>query len=371
MRTAGPVPNPHPPAGLPTVAAQVTTRSCRLCARIRHRPARCLDELGCDSGSGSSPLRRSIHEPSSAATRRREPAAVVIGGDRRQAAAADERDAASLRLDAAARLGIVNGGDELLLARRAPAAQARPGPPPAASRSGSKRWPISCARPSRSSPQAARTTASSPRSPRLRSRVSMLPRSGSIESVGSSASSCARRRAEAVPMRMPGRSGARAAERVARILSRRVGADREPVGVRRRHVLGGVDGDVDPPFEQRLLELLHEHAAGADLAERLRAVAVARGRDRHERDLDPGPAQRGRRALGLGEREPTAAGADAKQHSGAWERCATRHTRVVSPAGCERTQWGSAAAAAGRCRTGLRHACSSSPSPNRWRTTSA
>jgi hypothetical protein len=71
--------------------------------------------------------------------------------------------------------------------------------------SGSNRWPISAPRPSRSRPQAARTTASSPRSPRLRSRVSMLPRNGSIESVGSSASSCALRRADAVPTLIWGR----------------------------------------------------------------------------------------------------------------------------------------------------------------------
>ncbi len=36
----------------------------------------------------------------------------------------------------------------------------------------------------------------------------MLPRSGSTESVGSNARSCARRRAEAVPIRIPGRSSA-------------------------------------------------------------------------------------------------------------------------------------------------------------------
>ena len=84
---------------------------------------------------------------------------------------------------------------------------------------------------------------------------------------------------------------ARAAERVARILARRVRADDEPLRVRRGHVLRRVDGDVDPPLEQRLLELLDEDAARADLAEGLRPVAVARRRDRHERDLDPGAAR--------------------------------------------------------------------------------
>ena len=59
-----------------------------------------------------------------------------------------------------------------------------------------------------------------------------------------------------------------------------------PVGVGRGHVLRRVDGDVDAPGEERLLDLLDEDAARADLAERRSAVAVARGRDRDERDLD-------------------------------------------------------------------------------------
>jgi hypothetical protein len=51
-----------------------------------------------------------------------------------------------------------------------------------------------------------------------------------------------------------------------------------------------VDGDVDSAGEQRLLDLLHEHAACADLPERLRAVLVAGGRDRDERRLHARPA---------------------------------------------------------------------------------
>ena len=141
--------------------------------------------------------------------------------------------------------------------------------------SGSNRRPISRPRPSRSSPHAASTIASSPRSPRLRRRVSMFPRSGSIESVGSSASSCARRRTDAVPIRIPGRSAA-APHSASRGSSRgRYAPDREPRRVRRGHVLRGVDGDVDPPGEQRLLELLDEDAALTDLAER---ASSGRGR---------------------------------------------------------------------------------------------
>ena len=61
-------------------------------------------------------------------------------------------------------------------------------------------------------------------------------------------------------------------------------------------------------------------SARADLTERLRAVAVARGRDRHERNLDAVAAQMARGQLGLREREPTAAGADAYQHGTACVR---------------------------------------------------
>ena len=199
----------------------------------------------------------------------------------------------------------------------------------------------------------------------------MLPRSGSIESVGSSASSCARRRADAVPIRIPGRI-ASAPQRASRGSSRRVYAPTaSPSSVGRGHVLRRVHGDVDAALEQRLLELLHEHAAGADLAERPRAIAVARGRDRHERDLDPGPAQRLGGALGLGEREPTAAGADAKQHSTAGSRCAARRTARPAARPDADERGGSLQRQRPPDDHRSRHDCSSSPSPNRWRTTSA
>ena len=79
-----------------------------------------------------------------------------------------------------------------------------PWPASGSTSAGSNRWPTSISRPSRSRPQAARTIASRPRSERLARRVSMFPRSGSMDSEGSSASSCARRRADAVPIRIPG-----------------------------------------------------------------------------------------------------------------------------------------------------------------------
>ena len=124
------------------------------------------------------------------------------------------------------------------------------------------------------------------------------------------------------------------------------------------------------PLEQRLLELLDEDPAGADLAERARAVAVAGRRDRNERDLDPRPAQRLGRALGLGEREPTAAGADAKQHSRRVVVRGSPHSGL--PRGRMRTNAVGACDGSGRpTRHRPRHGCSSSPSPNRCRTTSA
>src|SRR5581483_5292240 len=93
-------------------------------------------------------------------------------------------------------------------------------------------------------------------------------------------------------------------------------------------------------------ELLHEDAARADLAERLRAVAVAGCRDRDERMLDPRRMQPRSGELRLREREPTAATADADQHSASACAPADRRSsrRGDAPA---RTPSGPAAAAAG------------------------
>ena len=110
-----------------------------------------------------------------------------------------------------------------------------------------------------------------------------------------------------------------AAERVARILSLQIRADRKAFGIRGGHVLRGVHGNVDAAVEQRLLQLLDEDATRSDLAEGARTIAVARCRDWHERDLDTRRAQPRRSELGLREREPTAAGTDADQHG---TRCA-------------------------------------------------
>src|SRR4029077_12676518 len=94
-----------------------------------------------------------------------------------------------------------------------------------------------------------------------------------------------------------------------------------------------------------------EDAARADLAEGLRAIAIASGRDRDQRNLNAGRAQAGSGDIRLREREPTAAAADADQHNapafGTSGRTSTH--RGVAP---EQTRSEPAAAAAFRsaCR---------------------
>src|SRR5436305_6998175 len=130
----------------------------------------------------------------------------------------------------------------------------------------------------------------------------------------------------------------RAAERVAWVVAREECTDRQPLRIRGGQVLRRVDRDVDPPLEQRLLDLLDEDAARTDLAERARAVTVARGRDRHERDVVAATAYHTRRELRLGEREPRAARPDANEHSRSSSRwrpagsaaCGRGHARTPS-----------------------------------------
>src|SRR5207302_9377916 len=83
-----------------------------------------------------------------------------------------------------------------------------------------------------------------------------------------------------------------------------------------------------------------------DLPERFRPVAIARGGDRNQRDLDTVPAQPGCGELGLREREPTAAGADANQHGTTCVRQAVVRRGAVD--GCARTRSAPAPGAASR-----------------------
>ena len=95
------------------------------------------------------------------------------------------------------------------------------------------------------------------------------------------------RRSDDEPTVAPcGRSAMRCAaladEGVARILARQEGGELEPVRQHRRHVLGGMHGDVDAAGEQRLLDLLGEQALAAGLRQRPVLDAVAAGRDHHD-----------------------------------------------------------------------------------------
>ena len=301
---------------------------------------RASDASSRPSASGSSPCTRSIQVPSSAATSAVKDDAVVMGRDRCEAAAADDGDAPSLRLHSPPRLRIVGDRDELFLAE-ADLHRER-------ALSGLGKHHV------RLDAHADLTGEAEP----------IEPAGGEHDGVEATLDPLAEARVDVPTKRLDGEArlereklgppsdgrGAdpharldrsRPAERVTRVLARRVSADDQAGHVGRRHVLRGVDGDVDPALEERLLELLHEHAAAADLAERARPVAVARGCDRNQGDLDPRPSQRLDRALGLGEREPTAARADANQHdSGGRWRSPERRTHARHAAGCGRTRSG-------------------------------
>ena len=181
---------------------------------------------------------------------------------------------------------MIGRGDELLLARRAPAARERPARPPASISSGSSRAPISRRETEPVETAGREHDRVQPALAQLAQRVSTFPRSGSSER-RLSASSCARRRAEAVPIRMTG-------PKLAAPNSASRGSSRS--GYRRRPGRPCRSRSCPSPSARRrrcaprarLLELLDEDAARADLAERAPAIAVAGRRDRDERDLDAG-----------------------------------------------------------------------------------
>ena len=181
----------------------------------------------------------------------------------------------------------------------------------------------------------------------------MLPRSGSIESVGSSASSCARpsdrRRADAHARDAP-RSAPQSASRGS---SRsQIRADRQAFGVRRRHVLRGVHGDVDAPSS---------NASSSSLTNTPREPISPNGRVRSRSPAVvigtsassiPGARSRAAAQLGLREREPTAAGTDADQHD-TMLRFGSRLTAHALRAD-ERARTRSAPARAAAARSGSR-----------------
>ncbi len=87
----------------------------------------------------------------------------------------------------------------------------------------------------------------------------------------------------------------RTAPGVARVGPRQAGGQRQLRMVVAGQVLGGVHRDVDPPLQQRLLDLPHEHAAAAELREPAAPVAIAERRDRHDGDRAAERAQPVRR----------------------------------------------------------------------------
>jgi len=108
----------------------------------------------------------------------------------------------------------------------------------------------------------------------------------------------------------------RADQRVPDIRARQQGADHEPVRQPGRHVLHGMDGDVDPTVQQRLLDLLREQSLAADLGQRTVEEPVSGGADDLEAHGILRRELRHRRGKGvadharLRERERRAAGAD-------------------------------------------------------------
>ena len=239
------------------------------------------------SAAGSSPVRRSSHDPSSAATRPVSTVAVVVRGDRREAAAADRGHDRPLGLDTAPRLRVVGRADEMLLAR-AHLQRER----------ALRRLRQQLVRLEAMADLAGRGRAGRGRTPRARSRRARARRACAAAcrccraAARSRASARARAAARAAAptrcrSRMPGRT-ASAPQSASRGSSRaRYAPTTRPSGSDEVMSFAECTATSMRCVEQRLLELLHEDAARADLAERLRPVAVAGGRDRHERDLDP------------------------------------------------------------------------------------
>ena len=111
-------------------------------------------------------------------------------------------------------------------------------------------------------------------------------------------------------------------EHVAHVLALGEGDDVQPLGDRRRHVLGRVHGHVDAVLEQRGLELLGEQSLVADLGQRRVEDLVALGVDDLDLHAQVRVALRHAVAhpLRLHESEAGAAGADADQVT---ERCSS------------------------------------------------
>ena len=207
-------------------------------------------------------------------------------------------------------------------------------------------------RPRRSRPAAASTIASKPPASSLRSRVSTLPRIGWTSRSGRTD------RTHRAPPRARGphhRAGRQRGQRrraaghedVARVGPRRIGAQREPLGLLRRQILEAVHREIDLLAEQRLLDLAHEQSLAADDGQPRLGLSIAlgphraRSRPRRRRPSGgrpprgPGPAPARSRACPGGSRAPSQAEqlVDELQH-----RAADARARGLAELGDRRVQ---------------------------------
>jgi hypothetical protein len=104
-------------------------------------------------------------------------------------------------------------------------------------------------------------------------------------------------------------------QQVRRVDALRHRADHEYLGRGRRQILERVHGELDPPLDERLLDLAHEHALRADRGELRALVAVARGLDDRELHVVARGAQRLSDRRGLGAREVGAARAEPERRA--------------------------------------------------------
>jgi hypothetical protein len=157
-----------------------------------------------------------------------------------------------------------------------------PWPTAGSDTSGSRICVARPSRPRRTRPARASTMASHSPASTLRRRVSTLPRSGTTSRSGRRALRATMRRRLDVPTRAPSgqpveREVARGHEDIPGVFAPRDARDHEPFGESAGHVLDGVDGEVRPPVEEGLFDLLHEESLAADVRQRAVRDAVAAG----------------------------------------------------------------------------------------------
>ena len=146
--------------------------------------------------------------------------------------------------------------------------------------------------PRRLSPAMASNVAPRRPPPTLRSRVATLPRSGTTLQVRPALQqlrlAAQRRGADDAALRQLGKRSAPARDqRVARILARQRRGEDDRLRQPRRQVLDRMHRQIDPPVQQRLVDLLGEQALAADLGQRPVEDPVAGGLDDDHLDRRP------------------------------------------------------------------------------------